>query len=88
MRKQNGEISIDKNLTFPVPLNTSSSRHNSIKLIQSIIAFIGLVPKKCLSYLDIKPEQEIDIELFGNLLIRYIALLIIILYFGGLINLI
>ena len=86
--RQNGEVSMDKNLIFPLPLNKVIRRHNSIQLPNLITTLIGLVPDKWLSYLDIKPEQEIDIVMFCVLLTRYTVLLIILMYFGRSINLI
>ena len=86
--RQNGEISMNKNFTSPLLLDRSRLRDNSIKLLNSITALTRLVPKKWLSFLNIKPQQEIEMVLFGILLTRYMALLIILLLFGRSINLI
>ena len=86
--RQNGEISMKKNSTFPLPFERVRLRNNSIKLLNSITALTRLVPKKWSSFLNIKPQQEIKMVLFGILLARYMALLIILLLFGSSINLI
>ncbi len=75
----NSEISMNKNLTFPLLLKKVIRKDNSIKFPNLITRSIELVREKWSTYLNIQPHQEIEIVMLCILFIRYTAVSIVIL---------